>query len=98
MGFKEALKRLTESLENLDFENFLDRPEIWRKNKLYTREVDVKFVLEKIEEVNEDTNYHCEDSWDADDNKSHIFINEDWYIKYILKDGIVNIISVHEDE
>ena len=31
MGFEEARRVLKESLENLDFENYLDRSEIWRK-------------------------------------------------------------------
>ena len=69
------------------------------KNKLYSvREVSVDFLLNIIENCNEEKNYYSMSSWDADDNKSHIFINDGWYIKYILKDGMVNIISVHKDK
>ena len=34
----------------------------------------------------------------AADKLYHIFIKDGWYIKFILLDGIVNIISVHKDE
>ena len=98
MGFKEAVKLLTESLKNMEFTHYTERNQIWDKNKLYTGDVNVRFVLNKLEGINEKENYFPRSSWDADDGKSHIFINNDWYIKYILLKGIVNIISVHKDE
>ncbi len=97
MGFNEAKRLLIKSLEKMKFAIYWDRPKITEKNKLYSREVNVDFVLNIIENCNEEENYFSEDSWDADDNKSHIFINKGWYIKFILLKGIVNIISVHKD-
>ena len=75
----------------------MDRPNIISKNKLYSKEVTVDYVLNLIDK-SEVGNYFPQDSWDADDKKSHIFIIEGWYIKYILLEGIVNILSVHKDE
>ena len=78
------------------FSIYWNRPKISDKNKLYSKEVSVDFVLKIIESCNEEENYFSEDSWDADDNKSHIFINDGCDIKYILLKGIVSIISVHK--
>ena len=97
MKFAEARRLFIESLINQEFLIFRNRPEIMDKNKLYTRGVDVKFVLDKINECKKG-NYDTEFSLEADDNKAHIFIKDRWYIKYILKDGMVNIISVHKEE
>ena len=97
MEFEEAIRRLIESLENMDYIVYTERFDIKGKNKLFTGDVDVDFVLDLIENCNERENYFPRDSWDADDFKSHIFKVNDWYIKYIIKNGIVNIISVHED-
>ena len=96
MEFAEARKLLIESLKKMRFSIYWNRPKISDKNKLYSKEVSVDFVLKIIESCNEEENYFSEDSWDADDNKSHIFINDGWYIKYILLKGIVSIISVHK--
>ena len=75
-----------------------ERTNILDKNKLYAGDVDVNFVIDKIRRCNQDENYHPRYSSDADDNISHTFIIDDWYIKYILKGGVVHIISVHEDD
>ena len=98
MGFDEATRIFIESLENFNYRIYTDRPRILDKNKLHSGEVDVDFVIDKIEKCEKKENYFPKDSWDADDHKSHTFIKDGWYIKFILKDGIVNIISVHEDE
>ena len=97
MEFDEAKGLLIESLEIRKFGIFLERPLIWIKNKLYTREVNAEFVLNIIKSCKEE-NYYSRFSSDADDNKSHIFINKGWYIKYCLFEGVVNFISIHEDE
>ena len=97
MEFEEAKNQLIKSLENIDFKIYTDRPDIEDKNKLSSFEVDEEFVLGIIENCNEKDNYFPKYSWDADDYKSHVFIKSGWYVKYILKDGIVYIISVHED-
>ena len=67
------------------------------KNMLYTREVDVKFVLDKVEECKK-RNYHPEFSSEADDNKAHVFIKDRWYIKFFITDDMVNIVSVHKED
>ena len=67
------------------------------KNKLYSGGVNIEFVLDKIEKCKR-KHYHPEFSVDADDNVVHIFIIEKWYIKFFLKDDMVNIVSVHKEE
>ena len=56
MGFKEAKRRLIESLINMKFVHYEDRPIIWIKNRLSTGDVDVEFVLSKIKKCTGD--YH----------------------------------------
>ena len=97
MGFKEAKRVLIESPYNMEFTHFTERSLIWEKNILYSGEVNVNFVLNIIKEC-EEKHYFPENSWDADDKKSHTFINGGWYIKYIILKGTVSILSVHEDE
>ena len=98
MGFDEAKRLLKESLENMNFRIYKERPQIADKNKLHTGDVDVEFVLDKIKKCNGDDHRGKPGFADADDNKSHRFIKNGWYIKYFLKDGIVNIVSVHKEE
>ena len=97
MGFKDAKWDLIVSLENLDYDLYTERRDILVKNKLYTREVSVEFVLKIIEECDEE-NYTPKFSPDADDKIAHIFVNNGWYIKYCLFEGVVTFISVHKDE
>ena len=97
MGFSEAKRVFVASLEKNKYLLYTDRTEILDKNKLYSTEVSVDFVLNKIENCKKG-NYHPRFSSEADDNISHIFIINGWYFKYILKDGIVNIVSIHKEE
>ncbi len=97
MGFALAKRLLIERLTNHKFFIYRERSDIMDKNKLYTREVDVKFVLDKINQCKR-RNYHTEFSLDADDNTSHVFIKDRWYFKYCVIDGDVNIVSVHKED
>ena len=97
MGFDKVKTRLIDSLIKHEFKFYTERTKILDKNKLYTGEVEVYFVLNLIEECEKES-YYTKHSWDADDYKSHIFKSDGWYIKFIFKDDIVNIISVHKDE
>ena len=97
MEFTEARRLFIDSLERHEFRLYIERNDLIDKNKLYTREVNVKFVLDKIEECKK-RNYHPEFSLEADDNKAHIFIKDRWYFKYSVIDGVINIISIHKEE
>ena len=97
MGIDKVRSLLIDSLIKHNFTHFTERNDILIKNLLYSGRVDVSFVLNIIENC-EEQHYSTKYSWDADDGFSHIFINYGWYIKFNLIDGIVNIISVHEDE
>ena len=50
MEFARAKRLFIERLTNHKFFIFRERPDIMEKNKLHTREVDVKFVINKIEQ------------------------------------------------
>ena len=97
MGFEKARKLLIRRLKSRNFDYHEERNKIWIKNKLYTKEVSVDFVLNKIIKCTKE-NYDCQEFLEADDNKFHIFEIDYWYFKYFLKKGIVTIVSVHKDE
>ena len=98
MGFKEAKRLLIESLENLSYMHYEDRPIIWLKNKLFMKEVDNEFVLHKINICIGDDHEAKLGFELADDNCMHEFKKDGWYIKYFLAKGIVYFVSVHEDD
>ena len=97
MEYARAKSLVKERLERIDFDHEIDRSDISDKNKLLTGEVDVKFVLGKINKCKK-KNYSYQFSIDADDSKLHIFVVDRWYIKYILIDDEVRFVSVHKDE
>ncbi len=97
MERSEAKRLLLDRLERNKFEHKIDRFDIWDKNKLYTGEIDVKFVLEKINKCKK-KNYDSQFSLEADDNKLHIFIVDSWNIKYELINDEVRIVSIHKVE
>ena len=97
MEYAGAKRLLKERLKRKKFIHKRDRSEIWDKNKLFIGEVDVKFVLGKINKCKK-KNYSTRFSIDADDNKFHIFKVDRWYIKYELISDEVRFVSVHKDE
>ncbi len=97
MEFSLAKTLLIKMIEERNYYFYTERFDILDKNKLYTREVNDEFVLNKIKTCKR-RNYHTEFSLDADDNKAHIFIKDRWYIKFCLIDGEIYIVSVHKEE
>ena len=98
MGFDEAQRSLIESLKKMNFLHFKERSKIWEKNKLFSGEVSVEFVLDIIENCDYD-NYESKLGFSkADDKKLHLFIKNGWYIKYCLRGGIVHFVSVHKEK
>ena len=98
MGFKKAKWLLIENLKKMNFYHYPDRNLIWLKNKLFTKEVSVDFVIEIIELCNGDDYREEPGPSDADDKKLHRFKKGGWYIKYCLRGGKIYIVSAHKDE